>query len=202
MAEQLQELLERINREGVEKAERKAAEIVSAAGEKAKQIVEEAEKRAADREAAAEEAAGKLKDNAEKAIGQSARNVLLSLEEEVRKYFDRILQEAVGKSLDQKALTAAIMKLIEKAGGEIRGDDKGEVSLSPEDAKKISDGLLARFRQQVEGKLEIKPVPGVEAGFTISFDGGKSSYDFTDDGLRELLTTYLSPHLKEIISRP
>ena len=201
MAEQLQELLERINREGVEKAEKKAAGIVSAAEEKATKIVEKAEKRAADREAAAEEAAGKSKENAEKAIEQSARNVLLSLQEEVRKYFDRILKEAVGKSLDREALTAAIMKLVEKAGGEIGGEEEVEVSLNPEDAKKISDGLLARFRERAEGKLELKPVPGVEAGFTISFDGGKSSYDFTDDGFLELLSTYLSPHLKEIISR-
>ena len=201
MAEQLQELLERINREGVEKAEKKAAKIVSAAEEKAKKIVEKAEKRAAGREAAAEEAAGKSKENAEKAIGQSARNVLLSLEEEVRKYFDRILKEAAGKSLEGEALTEAIMKLVEKAGGEIGGEEEVEVSLNPEDAKKISDDLLARFRKQAEGKLEIKPVPGIEAGFTISFDGGKSSYDFTDDGFRELLSTYLSPHLKEIISR-
>jgi len=48
--------------------------------------------------------------------------------------------------------------------------------------------------------LTVKPVPAVDAGFTVSFDGGRSSYDFTDNGLRDLVSTYLSPHLKEIIS--
>jgi V/A-type H+/Na+-transporting ATPase subunit E len=201
MAEQLQELLERINREGVEKAEKKAAEIVDAAEKKAKEIVEAAEKRAAAREAAAEAAAGQLKENAEKAIAQSARNVLLSLEEEIGKYFDRILTAEIGESLTPEALTAAILNLVEKAAARIGGDENVEVTLAPDDAKKIADHLLARFKQDAGEKLTINPVPSVEAGFTISFDGGKSSYDFTDNGLRELLSTYLSPHLKEIISR-
>ncbi len=201
MAEQLQELLERINREGVEKAEKKAAAIVAEAEAKAREIVESAEKRAAEREAAAETAAGRLKENAEKAIGQSARNVMLSLEDEVRKYFDRILTTAIGESLTPEAMTAAILKLVEKAAAQIGGDESVEIGIAPGDAKKISDGLLAGFRKEAEGKLTINPVPSVEAGFTISFDGGKSSYDFTDTGLRDLLSTYLSPHLKEIISR-
>lgn len=201
MAEQLQELLERINREGVEKAEKKAAEIVAAAEGKAKAIVEAAEKQAADREAAAAAAAGRLKENAEKAIAQSSRNVLLSLQDEIQKYFDRILSAAIGESLTPQALTEAILILVEKAAAGIGGEEKVEVALNPEDAKKISDDLLVRFKKEAEGKLTIKPVPTVEAGFTISFDDGESSYDFTDTGLRDLLSTYLSPHLKEIISR-
>ncbi|MDP8236061.1 MAG: hypothetical protein P9M08_06735 [Candidatus Erginobacter occultus] len=201
MAEQLQELLERINREGVEKAEKKSAEIVAAAEKKAKEIVETAEKRAADREAAAETDACRLKENAEKAIAQSARNVLLSLEEEIGKLFDRILTAEIGEGLTPEALTAAILKLVEKAAARIGGEESVEVTLGPDDAKKIADQLLVRFKQAAEGKLTINPVPSVEAGFMISFDGGKSSYDFTDNGLRELLSTYLSPHLKEIISR-
>ncbi len=201
MAEQLQELLERINREGVEKAEKKAAGIVAAAEARAAEIVEAAEKEAAEKQAGAETAAEHLKENAEKAISQSARNVLLSLEEEVQKYFDRILTTAIGESMTPEAMTTAILKLVEKAAAQIGGDDKVEVALAPEDAKKISDGLLASFRKEAEGTLTINPVPSVEAGFTVSFDGGKSSYDFTDTGLRELISTYLSPHLKEIISR-
>jgi V/A-type H+-transporting ATPase subunit E len=201
MAEQLQGLLERINREGVEQAEKQAADIVAEARKKAEVIVESADKQAAEKQSAAERAARQLQENAEKAIDQSARNVLLSLEEEIRKYFDRILTVSIGETLTAEAMTSAILKLVDKAAGQIGGDDRVEVGLASEDAKKISDGLLARFRQEAKGQLTINPVPSIEAGFTISFDGGKSSYDFSDNGLRELISTYLSPHLKEIISR-
>jgi len=201
MAEQLQELLERINREGVEKAEKKAGEIIGAAEKKAKAIVEAAEKQAAERNTAAEDAAGKLKENAEKAIQQSSRNVLLSLQEEIQKYFDRILTEAIAESLPPEALTPAILGVIEKGAAAIAGSAEIEVALNPKDAKKISSDLMARFKKAAGGKLTIKPVPAVDAGFTVSFDGGRSSYDFTDSGLQDLVSTYLSPHLKEIISR-
>jgi len=200
MAEQLQELLERINREGVEKAEKKAAEIVGAAESKAKEIIDAADKEAAARKADAEESAGKLMANAEKAIRQSSRNVILSLREEIQKYFDRILASAIAESLTPEELSASIREVIKKGAAAVGGDPEIEVSLSPEDAKKIAGDLVARFKNAAAGKIEIKPVPGIGAGFTVSFDGGKSSYDFTDTGLRELISTYISPQLKDIIS--
>jgi V/A-type H+/Na+-transporting ATPase subunit E len=200
MAEQLQELLERINREGVEKAEKKAGEIIAAAEKKAKEIVEAAEKQAAERKAAAAADAENLKKNAEKAIQQSSRNVLIYLQEEIQKYFDRILTAAIAESLPAEALTAAILGVIEKGAAAIGGSEEIEVAINPADAKKISGDLVARFKKTTGEKLTVKPVPAVDAGFTVSFDGGRSSYDFTDNGLRDLVSTYLSPHLKEIIS--
>lgn len=201
MAEQLQELLERINREGVDKAEKKAAEIVAAAEAKAEDIINAAEKEAGEKQTAAAEAAGKLKENAEKAIQQASRNILLSLREEIQKYFDRILTATIADSLPHEALTAAILKVIERGAAAIGGEAEIEIALSPEDSKKIAGDLVARFKKAAAGKLDVKPIPGIDAGFTVSFDGGKSSYDFTDSGLRELISTYLSPHIKEIISR-
>jgi len=127
MAEQLQELLERINREGVEKAEKKAGEIIAAAEKKAKEIVEAAEKQAAERKAAAAADAENLKKNAEKAIQQSSRNVLIYLQEEIQKYFDRILTAAIAESLPAEALTAAILGVIEKGAAAIGGSEEIEV---------------------------------------------------------------------------
>ena len=54
--EDLQSILEKINREGVEKAEAEAARIVSAAKEKAAAIVREANEAAAKAKAAAAKA--------------------------------------------------------------------------------------------------------------------------------------------------
>lgn len=201
MAEQLQELLERINREGVEKAEEKAGEIVAAAEAKAKEIIEAANQESEEKRVAAEEAAKKLQENAEKAIQQSSRNVLLSLKEEIRKYFDRILTAAIAESLPPEELTAVILKVIEQGAAAVGGSPEIEVSMDPEDAKKIAGDLVERFKKAASGQLNVRPVPGVDAGFAVSFDGGKSSYDFTDRGLRDLISTYLSPHLREIISR-
>ncbi len=200
MAEQLQELIERINREGVRSAETKAEKILSEAEEKAQGIIEEADRKAKEMIETAESEAEKTRENAEKAIRQSFRNVMLSLQDEIKKYFNNILIDKVGESLNPEALKDIIVKVSEKCADQIADKKKVTVLLSPDDAEKLSRDLIASFREKVGRGLTIKPVAKIDAGFMISFDGGESSYDFTDHGLQEILSTYLSSQLEGIIS--
>src|SRR5690554_4337236 len=80
---QLQELVDKIKKDGVESAEAMAADIVKNANEKAASIVDEA-KREAERivEQAGEESA-RLEKAAEAAIRQSGRNILISFRESI-----------------------------------------------------------------------------------------------------------------------
>ncbi|MFH1038544.1 MAG: hypothetical protein V1789_07765 [PVC group bacterium] len=201
MAEQLQELIERINREGVESAEKKAGKIISEAEGKAKKILDDAERKAKETGENAERAAKSLQESAEKAIQQSFRNVMLSLKDEIKKYFDRLLTGEITDALSKDALSEIILTVAKNCAQQIQGDTKVQVLLNPADAKKLGEDLLSRFRKEVETGLTIKPVPTIDVGFMISFDGGESSYDFTDQGLQELLSTYISAELKDIIAR-
>ncbi len=200
MTEQLQELIERINREGVEAADSKGKEIVAAAEEKAAKIVSDARTAAENLTKNAESEAKKLQENAEKAIRQSFRNIMLSLQDEIRKYFDRIFNAEIGGALTTDKLGEVILAVGKRCADQISGDKDVEVMLSPDDAKKLAESLIARFKEETGKGLKIKPVPSVDAGFMISFDGGESSYDFTDQGLQQLLSTYISTQLKKIIS--
>ena len=200
MAEQLQELLERINREGVEKAENKAKEIILTANHKAEKIVNDAEKKAGELVDRADRDAKKIQESAEKAIRQSFRNIMLSLKEEIRKYFDRILTAQLGEALSPELLSKMILAVTKNCARQISGETDMQVLVSPDDAKELAGGLIERFKKEAGAGLTIKPVPAIDAGFMISFDGGESSYDFTDDGLKEILSTYISAQLKEIVS--
>jgi len=201
MTEQLQELIERINREGVEAAESKGKEIVAAAEEKAEKIVADAQKAAEDLARNAETDAKKLQENAEKAIQQSFRNVMLSLKDEIQKYFDRIFTAEIGDSLTPDKLSEVIIAVGKKCADQISGEKDVKALVSPDDAKKLADSLIERFKKETGKGLKISPVPGIDAGFMVSFDGGESSYDFTDQGLKQLLSTYISAQLKKIISQ-
>ena len=201
MAEQLQELIERINREGVESAEKKAHDIISQAEEQAKQTIDAAENKAKEITEQTESDAKRTTESAEKAIQQSFRNVMLSLKEEIRKYFNGILSSEIRDALSKDKLSEIILAVAKKCADQIRGETEVKILVSPGDAKKLSEDLLSRFKKEVGAGLTIKPVPTIDAGFMISFDGGESSYDFTDRGLQELLSTYISTELKEIIAR-
>ena len=45
----------------------------------------------------------------------------------------------------------------------------------------------------------LKPAEDILGGFTISFDSGKSQFDFTDQALAEYIGQYLKPKLEEIL---
>jgi hypothetical protein len=45
----------------------------------------------------------------------------------------------------------------------------------------------------------LRSADNIRAGFTISFDQGKSCFDFTDESLAEFLGQYLNEHVTKIL---
>jgi vacuolar-type H+-ATPase subunit E/Vma4 len=58
---------------------------------------------------------------------------------------------------------------------------------------------LHTLKQEMEREILLKPGDGIRGGFTISYDNGKSSYDFTDKALADYIGTYLKPKLNTIL---
>ena len=87
MAEELQSLLDKINAEGVRKAEAEAARIIENAKKQAQDIRNEAEAEAAATMKNAADQAAALESRAEAAIKQAARDVLLQLQSELQNRF-------------------------------------------------------------------------------------------------------------------
>ena len=138
MAEELQSLLDKIQSEGVAKAEARAAEIVAEAEKKAADVVAEAERKAAETRAAAEADAATLQSRAEASLRQAARDVRLQVgaaiqETELRvpedqakalaEYARARLADEVGKGLKiapDSDVTAGIRVLLD--GGRVEHD--------------------------------------------------------------------------------
>ena len=83
-------------------------------------------------------------------------------------------------------------------------DKKGETSdikilLKKEDLDKLKKGLMLKLKEKSKLGIEFKSSPNINAGFSISFDKGKSYFDFTDEGLSEALSAYLNPELKKLL---
>ena len=199
MAAQLQELIERINKEGVKSAEEKTRKIIAEAEKKAEDIIEKAEKEAKALTENAKKSAKSTQEKSEKAIKQSFRNVMLALKQEITKQFDLIVNSEIGKALKPEVVSEVIIN-VSKDIAKQKSDGKDvQILVNEKDAKKLAVTFVESFKKEIQSGLEIKPVKNIDAGFMVSFDGGKSHYDFTDDGLRECLSAYISPQLKEII---
>ena len=83
MSEDLQGLLEKINRDGVEKAEAKAAEIIADAKAKAAEIVKTAKEEAERAKAEAKTVADDFAARADETVKQAARDTVLKVREEI-----------------------------------------------------------------------------------------------------------------------
>ena len=199
MSENLKDLLEKINQEGIKSAEEKARIIESKAKNDAEKILEDAKKFADNIIQEANSSALRLKDTSEASLKQASRDTILSLKEEIRKILNKIVALEISKAMSGeetgKILADLIDKYVDKNGQP--GDVK--VLVKEEDLKKIKDGFMSKLKDKVASGVEFRPSANINAGFSISFDKGKSYFDFSDEGLLEALSAYLNPELAKLI---
>ena len=188
MAEELQSLIERINRDGVAKAKAEADRIVVAAKEQAAKLVNEAKAEADRYAAAAKEEAGAATLRAEETLRQAARDAIISVENAVGRLLEKILAENVDAALANPATAATL------AGDAVRDlIATGEISSGP----KIADALRAQLAAQRNLTVVLDEALGT--GFKVSLEGGRVEHDFTGATVAAELAKRLRPDLAKLM---
>lgn len=188
MSEDLQSILEKINREGVEKAEAQAAAIIADAKAQAAALVERATAEAAARSAAAESAAKDFAARAEASVAQAARDVMLKLESAIAAKFERLLIKDVDRSLAEESV---VKQLVSEAVAAVV--KPVEVVVNPR--------LAAMLKAQLAAEKEIMVVTdeALASGFTIKLDGGRVEHSFTGAMIAAELAKRLRPELVKLL---
>src|SRR3989338_4494751 len=199
MSENLKGLLEKINQEGIRSAEEKARAIEEKARQDAEKITRDAKKAADEIVNKAKTEAEKTRVSAELSVKQASRDLLLGLKEEIRKMLNKVIAGEIDKTMSGeetgKILAGLIERYVDKDGSS--GDIK--VLVKKEDLEKKKGTFMAKLKDKVKSGVEFKPSENINAGFSISFDKGKSYFDFSDEGLIEALRAYLNPELAKLI---
>ncbi|OGW75581.1 MAG: hypothetical protein A2Z72_01540 [Omnitrophica bacterium RBG_13_46_9] len=197
MAEELKALIEKIQADGVKKAEEKAKKIEEEAFAKAKEILEKAEEKAKDLIERSESKIAKMEASSRDSLRQAGRDLILSLRKEIQAMLERLIASHVRKALS----TDEVSKIIHSIVKECTQKEKKDIiiSLRKEDAKRLEEGLLNELREEVKKGITLVPAEEIRGGFTISFDSGKSHYDFTDEALADYIALYIKPRLADII---
>lgn len=198
MTERIQELLDKIKNEGIEVAEAKARDIEARAQTRAGEIVALAQEEAARIVSGAKTESQKTKDVVEAALKQASRDMLLRLRKEITKTLEGIVLKDLRESLSPEVMVSLIQKIAAAYFNNAQAGDI-QVALSGEDLKKLENGFLAKLKGALKQPLVLRSADNIRAGFTISFDQGKSCFDFTDESLAEFLGQYLSEHVTKIL---
>jgi len=99
MAAELQGLLDRIQEEGVKKAEGEAEAIIAKAKEEAEEIIKKAQSDAEKTAKDAETSASKSEKRANSAIQQAARDVILSLRADIESRLKKVVAESISDTM-------------------------------------------------------------------------------------------------------
>jgi len=200
MADDLQALLDRINREGVEKAEAERQRILGEARAEAGRIVENARSEAEQRVTDARQEAENLLKRGTEALRQAARNTLLSLRNQLQQRLHDVVCRCAGEALTPELMGDLIRQMTEAYAKQGFAIDQVDVLLPEDRLDALRDGLLAGLGQDLRAKTELHPQPGRHGGFQLSFNGADVVYDFTDRALAEVLCAYLNPALAELVT--
>ncbi len=199
MSQQVQELINKIKTEGLQAAQEQAKEIEAEAQKKAREIMANAEKRAQQMTAEAETTIKKREESARTALQQSGRDMLLSLRKEIEKTLRGIVTAKVGEALTAETLSHMIREVSRKAMEQDLAGKGLEVVVNPQDFKSLGNGFLAELQKQLKKPLDLKSADDIGKGFTISFDQGKSRFDFTDASLADYLSAYLNEQVAALL---
>lgn len=196
MAEEIKELIRKINEEGIKAAEDKAREIVGLAEKKAGGLIEQAKKDAARILSEAHDKLTKMEEKEKTLLVQAGRDLLLTLKEEINALLGALIRQELRQSLSHEDLVKIIGEAIKIHGAGVKDIIVG---LSPSEAQALEKSFLAKLKEAVKKNITLRPQGEISAGFTISFDSGRSQFDFSDKALAEYIGTYLKPKLKKIL---
>ncbi len=195
---QLQELIDKIKKDGVGAAEASAQAIIADAEKRAEAIVAEAERKAAENEKKAKAEAERLEKASIDAIKQAARNTILSFRDGINAELSALIQAETAKSYDDKLLKTLIPEVVKEW---VKNPDATSISvlLSEKDTAALSSSLAAALKNEIAKGLEIKADSSLDAGFRISTKDGAAYYDFSAESVAALFSAYLNPKTAQIM---
>jgi V/A-type H+-transporting ATPase subunit E len=197
---QLQELIDKIKKDGIESASEEASRLKSQAEAEAKRIVDAAGKEGEAIISRAKAEGEKFEKAGVAALEQASRNLVLAFKTEIQSLLDKLVAQETVASYGEDTLKAILPELVKAWAS--KGDSGSlafDVLLSDGDLKKISGFFNEKLSQELKNGVELKADHNLGAGFRIANKDGSAYYDFSSESVAELLAAYLNPRLAEIL---
>ena len=193
--EKIQELTEKILREGVEKGQAEADRIIAEAKGQAEKIVEEARQQAQDIAAQAQKQAGETAANTRSELKMYTAQALSALKSEVTNVLtDSVVKEAVkGLTASPDFLGQFAVALAEKWSA------NEPVVISSSEADSLKAFFAAKAKALLDKGVTINKVNGKDTLFSIAPADGSYKVNFGKDEFETYFKNFLRPQLVEML---
>lgn len=193
MTEDLQKLLEKIQRDGVDKAQAEATEILEKAKKESSSLIASAEAEAEKIKADAKTEADAYAARAGETISQSARDVLLHVEKSVTALLENLLLRDVSKALSSEDIAATLVQ--EAVKTYMTGEESIEVAV----VEQMTEALRAKLATMAAEGVSIVTDNTTGSGFRVKLAGGRVEHDFTGSAVADALAKQLRPGLAALL---
>lgn len=195
---QLQELIDKIKKDGVETAESQAKSIIDSAKAEAEKIIADAKAQADKLMANAKSENERIVRSGEDAIRQAGRNLLISFRESVARELKAIVNENTATVYSSDDLAKLIIKVVE---GWAEKPDAEEISviLNSGDLEKLEKTVLAALNDKMIKGVTLKANDNFDGGFRITSNNGTAYYDYSTESVVEMLSIYLSDKVTKLL---
>jgi len=197
MAEEIRDLIEKINQEGIRAADEKAQTIEASAKQRADEILKKAEREAEEMIAAANDRIRREDEKEKTLLSQAGRDLLLSLRKEINAMLGRIVITEVRQVLTPDVLSRLLSEAVRNYSAGERSDIT--IFVNKKDLEILEKHFMYQLSEETKKTIRLRPSEEISGGFTISFDDGRSCHDFTDKALADYIGTYLKPKLNRIL---
>ncbi len=195
---QLQELIDKIRKDGVASATSSAQNIISEAEKKAASIISGAEEKADSIIKNAKVETARMEKASEDAITQAGRNLIISFRDGINKELSALVGNGIAKAYDKDLLKKLIPETV-KAWVATPDTKDLSVLLSSKDLKALESGLKTALKSHISKGLELKSDDSLSSGFRIGAKDGSAFYDFSAESVAELFSSYLNPKTTELM---
>ena len=190
---EIQDLVNSIKKDGLEKAQKEANQIIESAKANAAKILSDAKADAEVMLINAKKEISLLEQSAKATLAQASRNVSLELKQSILNQCNKILTNKISSDLDKKALT----KMVEIVAKSEIGDCK--IVVDKKDSNSVAKEVVEELAKKMDKGIELSLGQSRSTGIKIESKDGSAYIDLTDEEFSLLLKPYISSSLSEII---
>jgi V/A-type H+-transporting ATPase subunit E len=195
MENKIQELTDKIYREGVEKGNEEAQRIIAEAQAEAKRVVENARTEADSILSSSRKAASELAENTKSELKLFAGQAVNALKSEITTVVtDKIISAPVKElTKDKEFLNKFIVALAANWSA------NEPIVIATEDATALTKYFAANAKKLLDGGVTIKQVNGIKAAFTVSPANGSYKVNFGEEEFVSYFKEFVRPQLVEML---
>lgn len=197
MDNKIQELAEKIYKDGVAKADAEAGQIVANAERSSKAVVEKAEEKA---KAIIANATAEAEQIRKQSVTE-VKNMVNGAEESLRlKITDLVNSKAVKAAIDETfAKPESLYQVVLEMAKQTLNDNSKGVEITTSDAEALESYIRSKAKEVLDNGVTIKEVAGKAANFDISPEGADYKINVSKEAFTKYFTEFMRPRMREIL---